>query len=84
MAAWQDEHTPPPRVPKTVWGIAKGLVWAAGGAAAVTLSVPDIRADVKQRAEAVKADLAQWLRTVLSTIPSPPASPATGPETERR
>jgi excisionase family DNA binding protein len=84
VAAWQNEHTPPSRVPKTVREIAKGLVWAAGGAAAVTLSVPDIRADVKQRAESIKADLAQRLRTVLSTIPSPPASPATGPETERR
>jgi hypothetical protein len=84
VAAWQAEHTPPPRVPKSVREIAKGLVWAAGGAAAVTWSVPDIRAGVKQRAEAVAADLAQRVRTALSKIPSPPANPAPGQQTERR
>jgi hypothetical protein len=84
VAAWQAEHTSPSRVPKSVREIAKGLAWAAGGAAAVTWSDPDIRAGVTRRAEAVVADLAQRVRTALSKIPSPPATPASGPQTKRQ
>ncbi|HKX01760.1 MAG TPA: hypothetical protein VJX71_04620, partial [Methylomirabilota bacterium] len=83
VAAWQAEHTPLSRVPKSVREISKGLLWAAGGAAAVTWSDPDLRAGVTRRAEAVVADLAQRVRAALSTIPSSPATPASGPQTER-
>jgi excisionase family DNA binding protein len=82
-ASWQVEHTPPSRVPPAVKAVATGLVGAVGGAAAVTLSVPSIRATVKERMTALATDLSQRLRTAINNTPPassgrPGSSPGTG------
>ena len=77
LATWQVEHTPPSRVPGAVKAVASGLVGAVGGAAAVTLSMPSIRATVKAGMTAVATELSQRLRTAIANMP-PPASGGSG------
>lgn len=80
LATWQVEHAPPSRVPASVKVLATGLVGAAGGAAAATLSVPSIRATVKQRMTAFAIDLTErMIRAIKDTPPSSPASPGANP-----
>jgi hypothetical protein len=67
-------------VPTAVKVLATGLVGAAGGAAAVTLSVPSIRATVKQRMTAFTTDLTERVRRAIKNIPSSsPAGPGANP-----
>ncbi len=80
LATWQVEHAPPPRVPASLKVLATGLVGAVGGAAAVTLSVPSIRATVKQRMTAFATDLTERMSQAIKNIPSSsPAGPGANP-----